>query len=811
MRFMKRQLIIIITMCFLVCFILLFSVSASINDAEVIGVLTDKSHFKYPMSLFVDNDGDKLIVADTGNNQIKILSTDGSFINSFGDNMSIHPTKVIKDSGSRYIICDPKNGSISFFDRRGEYLDNMSFSENPQCGVIEPVSLEYNSKEQMLVLDRATSQVKIYSSSGDFLFSIGREGTGEGELSNPSDLSVDRNDDIYIVDKNNNRISVFNSVGNFIRNFGQGKLNSPTSLDIHGDSVYVLDTGNSRIQVFSKKGELNHTIGRFGIGPNEFRYPNGLMIDSDGYIWVADTGNNRIVKLDKDEQLLSIGRKGASVSPRGITSIDGYLYVAESSSDFVNVYSTTTGEYVQSIGSQGTESTNLNHPTDCNITNRGDLVVADSGNNRIQIYSLSGDHLFGFGEYGSNAGQFNNPQGIGIDQNSGNILIADTGNSRVVSASIGGSWDFSIVDRLEKPVDVAVDSQSRIWVVDEDLGEVLIFDKDGRFEKSLYDEAFTNPSSITIDEYGRIFICDAGVSNVRVFSESEYELSSYGKFGGPLSSMDALLTGKDDISLLNQPSGLCISGMWVYISDTSNSRILKVPLSDFGGLPKLFVDTETISFEKVPLSTKRSRIIHIMNQGSGTIEGEIKSDTDWIETVPTEFEGEIQVEIWVDGKKAREGLREGNVTINCNGGIQVIPISCRFFDGNVKRIVMVFGHREVEANGRTIKVYPAPFKDENYYRVYVHFRFIGEELGAERVTYNPREGEISYFLEGKTLRMKLGTVNAELNGEPVKSYSPPYLFRGDRRYPVVPLRFVAESLGASVMLEGYDTIIVEYP
>lgn len=795
----------------LVCLTVLLSVSASTNDTDVIGVLTDKSHFKYPMSLFVDNNGDKLIIADTGNSQIKVLDIDGEYISSFGDDLSIHPTKVIKDSGSRYIICDPKNGNISFFDRRGEFLDHMHFSDNPQCGVGEPVSLDYNSKEQMLVVDRSTSQVKVFASSGVFLYSIGREGTGDGELLNPSDLAIDINDDVYVVDKDNNRISVFNAVGNFIRIIGNGELKSPTSVDIHGDSIYVLDTGNSRIQVFSKKGKLKQTIGRYGIGSNEFRYPNGLMIDSKGYIWVADTGNNRIVKLDGKEQLLSIGRRGASVSPRGITALDGNLYVAESSSDFVNVYSTSTGEYVQSIGSQGTESTNLCHPSDCDITSRGDLVVADAGNDRIQIYSLSGDHLFGFGEHGSNAGQFNNPQGIGIDRKSGNIFIADTGNSRVVSASISGSWEFSIAERLIKPVDVAIDSQRRIWVVDEELGEVLIFDKNGRFEKSLYDEAFTKPSSITIDDFGRIFICDAGVSNIRVFSESEYELSSYGEHGGPLSSMDSLLAGKDDNSLLNEPSGICVSGLWVYISDTANSRILKVPISKFGGLPKLFVDAEAISFEKVPLSTKRSRIIHIMNLGSGTIAGEITTDTDWIKTVPTEFEGEIQVAVWVDGKEAREGLREGSITITCNGGIQTIPVDCRFFDGMVKRVVMKYGHRDVEANGRTIQVYPAPFKDEDYYRVYVHFRFIGEELGAERVTYNPREGEISYFLEGKTLRLKLGTVNAELNGEPVKSYSPPYLFRDDSRYPVVPLRFVAESLGASVMLEGYDTIIVEYP
>jgi DNA-binding beta-propeller fold protein YncE len=782
------------------------TIRASISEVDVIGILSEKAHFKYPRSLFVDLDAKKLIVADTGNGQIKILNTEGEFISSFGDGMSIYPTKVIKDSGSRYIICDPLSGEISFFDRRGKFLDNMHFSDNPDCGVIKPVSLAYNSKGEMLVLDQATCQVKIFASSGVFLYSIGREGSRDGELANPTDLTVDENDNVYVVDNGNDRVSVFNRVGNFIRTIGDGILSSPSCVGISGNSVYVSDTGNSKIRVFSPKGKLLKTIGEHGIGSSQFRYPTGFVIDANGILWVADTGNNRILKLDGNKQLYSIGLKGVSLWPKGITTTNGHIYVSESSSDFVNVYSAETGEHIQSIGSQGTESTNLKNPEDCDISTRDDLVVADTGNNRIQIYSLFGDHLFGFGEEGSGAGQFRVPRGIGIDKKTGNIFVADTGNSRVASVSMSGTWVFSFDDELSAPVDVAIDSQDRIWVVDEDLGEVLIFDPQGKFIESLAGVAFTKPSSITIDGFGRVFICDAGVSDIRVFSESGFELGSYGEFGGPLSSLESL-SQNDNLELLNQPSGITISGLSVFISDTANSRILKVPLSNFGGLPKLFVDTDEIIFEKVPLSTKRSRIIHLMNTGSGTIFGKITTDTDWIEVVPSEFNGEVEVTVWAVGENAKEGQREGKISIICNGGIQIIPVTSKFFDGKVKRIIMRQGHNNVEANGKTINVYPAPHIDPNYYRYYVYFRFIVEELGGTAY-YDRDEKKIDYYLDGKKLRLIIDEKIAYLDGEKIEAYSPTYLFKD--RYPIVPLRFVVESLGGSIILEG-DKIIAEYP
>lgn len=766
---------------------------------STIGLQDDGLHFKHPRSVFADIDNKRFMVANTGFNQIDINSFDNDSLASFGKEMSIEPTKIIQDKGSRIIICDPGNGKILLFDRRGSFLSELVTPDNPSIGLLEPVSLQIDKSGNFFVCDKKACQIKIYESSGEFLYSIGRKGSSEGELDNPMDIALDDDGKIYVLDSGNQRIVVFDKPGSFIRAFGSEHLNSPFGLAINGSYIYASDTGNHRIAVFAKNGELVKTYGERGIGRTDLSFPTGLYVDKEGSIWVADSGNNRIVKLSKNLEPVSIfGDKNVTTKPLGIDISDGLLYVAESTSDRINIYDTSTGKFMTSIGAQGTAATGLKFPEDCCVSSRGDLIVCDTGNNRIQVYNLSGDHLVSFGNQGSL--QLSSPKSV-HSSFSGDIIVSDTGNKRVLVMTMGGSLK-TIIDRdFEYPTSAIEDQLGRIWVADPELGKVQIFGSNGSKITEIL--GFNKPYAMAVDKLGRVYVVDKETCQIKVFSSTGYELATYGDKGGPNSAQTPPYF-LDEYGSFFEPSGICVSESAIFVSDTGNLRVQTIPTEALGGLPKISVSQEKITFQKVPIASKRTQSLKITNESGGTIEGTITADKPWIQISQDSFVGDVEVTVTVDGMKAEEGQREGELTIMSNGGLVKIPVVSRFFKGQIKRIEMSLQSNNAISNGKKIVVKPAPFKDQSNGKVYVPFRFLGEGMGAI-VVY--KDKKITYILEGRTLELTVGSTKAKVTGKEVDMEAKVYMLGKE---PVVPLRFVVESLGGTLFVNG-ASLIVEYP
>ncbi|HPV86193.1 MAG TPA: 6-bladed beta-propeller [Caldisericia bacterium] len=777
-------------------------ISASSFPVGIIGIRDDGSHFKYPKSVFVDPESKNMFVADTGNKRIVLLKNDdGTFIMDFGKERLKNPTKVIQDKGSRLLVCDPEAKAIHLFDRKGAYLADFSVGNDPVTGIVEPISLAFDKNGRFFVLDHVACQIKIFESSGEFLFSMGSKGDGEGQFLEPSDVAIDADGNVYATDTGNNRVVVFDKTGNFKISFGQDELSHPTGIAINSTSVYVSNTGKHEISVFSKKDFIyKGNYGTIGAGNPQLRFPMGLCLDSDQKLWIADSGNCRIVQTQKLEFIKSIGTDGITISPKGLVLKDGMIYVSEPEANCINVYEAQSGSFSRSIGLQGTSLTSLNSPQSCCISSRDDLIVADTGNHRIQVYSLSGEHLVSFGSQGSGIGQFESPTSIACTK-SGNIIVTDSGNSRVCVLTLGGAWQFDITKELKKPVAVAEDMIGNIWVCDQELGKVLIFDQKGNQVNEI--QGFNRPSAIFCDAMGRLFVTDEETGLIKVFSTTGYELAVIGGEGGPMSAAKPPFLPEQPGKFF-KPHGVTASDDYVYVSDTGNSRIQKIPLAAFGGLPKLGTDKSALDFPKVPRSSKRSQTLKITNDGDGLIEGTISADQPWIVLGQATFTSDTEVTITLDGTKAPEGQREGTITIQSNGGIAKIKVTGRFFTGQIKRLEIKVGSNTVISSGKKIYVTPAPLKDTKYNKVYTAFRFIGEELGADVILSGKK---IIYILEGRTLQLTIGSQKAQFQGKEIDMGSPCYMYG---KVPLVPLRFVAETLGATLMSEG-NKIIVEYP
>ena len=109
------------------------------------------------------------------------------------------------------------------------------------------------------------------------------------------------------------------------------------------------------------------------------------------------------------------------------------------------------------------------------------MWISESRNHRIQKFTRAGEYLGGFGQFGTEPGQFNYPWGIAIDPINGTILVADWRNDRIQRFTTAGELvqiigsSGSGVGELKRPSSVTVDKHGDIYVSDRGNNRVLLF------------------------------------------------------------------------------------------------------------------------------------------------------------------------------------------------------------------------------------------------------------------------------------------------------------------------------------------------
>ena len=156
---------------------------------------------------------------------------------------------------------------------------------------------------QIYVADYGNHRVQVLNPDLTFSRSFGSEGSANGQFKSPCDIAIDRQGLVYVADSCNHRIQKFSSDGKFVDQFGAkgsgpGQLNTPVGITIDTAAtglVYVSEYRNNRISIFTSDGVLFKYFGSEGSDINQFRGPKGLTFDKDGFLYVCDDINHRIV------------------------------------------------------------------------------------------------------------------------------------------------------------------------------------------------------------------------------------------------------------------------------------------------------------------------------------------------------------------------------------------------------------------------------------------------------------------------------------------------------------------------------------
>lgn len=281
---------------------------------------------------------------------------------------------------------------------------------------------------------------------------VGSLGINAGEFKDPRGVAVSPDQSrLYVLDTGNGRIQAFDLDLNYLATcgapgdgLGQFSLNygGPNGgIDVGNDgTIYVTDTWAApmtflgRINRFTSTGQPLPPI--TPPANNRFYFPRGLAVADDGTLYVADTGNHRIVKFNPDGAFAGELVKSVIQEPVGITvGPNGLIYVCSVNLREVVAFN-SFGHQVRSWSVVGWTPVGGNTSSIepyVAVDNAGFVYVTDSTSHTIHRFDPEGRSVALAGGRGSGRGQLTGPKGITIDAQ-GNLYIADSGNHRIVKA-----------------------------------------------------------------------------------------------------------------------------------------------------------------------------------------------------------------------------------------------------------------------------------------------------------------------------------------------------------------------------------------
>jgi iron(III) transport system ATP-binding protein len=257
-----------------------------------------------PRGLAFDSNGDLFVVDDAG--RVLVFGMDGQQKRHWfmPESEVGNPEGICLLRDGRIGVADTHYHRVVFFDRAGEVLSmHGELGQEPGQFVYLSAITQDPAGNYYVCEYGGNDRVQKFDVEGNFLVAFGGFGTDDGQFQRPMGI-VWRDGLLYVADAINNRIHTFRDNGQFVGVLGteadRPRLHYPYDLTAGpGGDLFAIEYGGNRVTRLNLHGKTLGTYGSTGHGVGEFSTPWGLAVDSDGRIVVADTGNRRLVELQR--------------------------------------------------------------------------------------------------------------------------------------------------------------------------------------------------------------------------------------------------------------------------------------------------------------------------------------------------------------------------------------------------------------------------------------------------------------------------------------------------------------------------------
>ncbi|HNJ41777.1 MAG TPA: NHL repeat-containing protein, partial [Acidobacteriota bacterium] len=280
----------------------------------------------------------------------------------------------------------------------------------PCLAASDSMTISITSCIGLMVADTTNNRIQGFNGTTWTVVGTGIVGSGDGQFRTPEAVTFGPNRRIYVADTGNNRIQWSTDNGVTWANFatfgtGLNQVKAPQGLELDTDgNLYVSDTGNGRVLRF--QGGLpgpGVVIASNGIGGGQVSSPRGLAIDSAFRLFVTDESNSRILRISNANTVTNpatgaiLASQGIGMNqvknPQGVAlDSSGTLYVADTGNSRILRWVNASPANATTMALIGSGLGQVNRPEGVTVVEFTSgqfagglvLVVGDTSNNRIQ-------------------------------------------------------------------------------------------------------------------------------------------------------------------------------------------------------------------------------------------------------------------------------------------------------------------------------------------------------------------------------------------------------------------------------------------